>query len=399
MTFPATYDDDNTLYGDLADQKSLVLRAGCTSLDTHLLVESTAGVTAPTFLRFGNEIAKVTTINPASIDVIRDPAAAASHTVGDALYMVVTAEHLNVLRDRAIETQKYQGLVGVDADKPSSPEVSEVYIATDTEKVYVCLVAGQWSLLGGAKSHADVQRDGETDDHPQYYTQSRLTAWHGSLGGEHVTDGDDHDHRYGEGACRVRTASAATLPNKGVGYVRLATDTSELFIGTGASTWVAITGAPSGAIMMLQESDLPLYNNNCPPGWTRYTELDGNFPRGATAGVTSPLLSGGATSHTHTYSQVPAHTHSIAQIDITTSSNGSHSHKYDYQSGSSGTGLSLTGSASSSSTVTTNSGGSHTHTITVPAATTGASGSVSTGTSSSASSLPPYKEVVFCKKD
>lgn len=293
MTFPVSYDNDNTLYGDPVDQKTLVLRAGCTDVDTHLLVESTAGVSAPTFLRFGNEIVKVVTVNPASLDVIRDPATATSHGAGDALYVVITAGHLNVLRDRAIATQQYQGLVGVDADKPASPEVSEVYMATDTQKVSVCLVAGQWSLLGGAKSHADVQRDGETDDHPQYYTQSRLDAWHGTLGGEHVSDGDNHDHRYGEEAGRVKTATAATLPDKGVGYIRLATDTGELFVGTGATTWIAITGAPGGAIMMLQESNLSLYGNDCPPGWTRYTALDGRFPKGAPSGVTAPLNSGG----------------------------------------------------------------------------------------------------------
>jgi hypothetical protein len=87
-------------------------------------------------------------------------------------------DHFNILRDRAVETQKYQGLVGLDAAKPASPAVSEVYIATDTNKVYVCVVAGQWSLLGGATSHADVQREGETDDHAQYYNDARLTAWH-----------------------------------------------------------------------------------------------------------------------------------------------------------------------------------------------------------------------------
>ena len=149
MTFPTSYDDDNTLFGDLADQKTLVLRAACTSVDTHLLVESTAGISAPTFLRLGNEIVKVTTVNPASLDVIRDPDTATSHSMGDALYVVITAEHLNVLRDRAIETQKYQGLVGIDADKPASPEVSEVYIATDTGQglcVHRCgsMVTARW---------------------------------------------------------------------------------------------------------------------------------------------------------------------------------------------------------------------------------------------------------------
>ena len=37
---------------------------------------------------------------------------------------------------------------GLDADKPASPEVGEVYLATDTGKVYKCATAGTWSLIG-----------------------------------------------------------------------------------------------------------------------------------------------------------------------------------------------------------------------------------------------------------
>jgi len=36
---------------------------------------------------------------------------------------------------------------GNDADKPASPEVGDVYIATDTDKVYKCISAGTWSLI------------------------------------------------------------------------------------------------------------------------------------------------------------------------------------------------------------------------------------------------------------
>ena len=399
MTFPLSYDDKNDLLGDLADQKTLVLRASCTNTDTTLLFETVVGVDVPTWMRLGDELVYVTSVTANSAEVLRDPETATSHDVGEAAYLVITAEHLNIIRDRAIETQKYQGLIGDDADKPASPAVSEVYIALDTEKVYVCVVAGQWSLLGGARSHPDVQREGETDNHAHYYTQARLDAWHNSLGGEHVTDGDDHDHRYGEGAGRVKTATSATLPNKGVGYIRLATDTSELFIGTGAASWVAITGAPSGAIMLMQESDVASYGNACPPGWSRYTPLDGKFPKGAPAGQYSPLGTGGATTHTHTYSQVPAHAHTIPQMNTTTGGNGGHDHTFVFQSGSSGSGLSLTTSSSSSGSVSTGSGGDHTHTINYAATNTESSGGVASATSSAASSMPPYKEVVFCKKD
>ena len=338
MTFPASYDDDNILFGDLVDQRTLILSQGCLAADTELFFESVLGISAPTFLWMEGELIKVTGVNVDSLDVERDPSTATSHVAATAGFVVIAAEHLNILRDRAIATQKYQGLIGNDADKPASPQVTEVYIALDTQKVYACLTAGQWSLLGGVTAHADTLREGETDNHSQYYTDSRLTAWHDSLSGQHVTDGDNHDHRYGGGAGRVKTATVATLPNKGVGYIRLTTDTGELFLGTGATSWVAITGAPSGAIIMLQEADAALYGGACPPGWSRYTAMDGNFPKGAPSGVTSPLNSGGSLTHYHAYTQVPAHTHSVPQMDATSDSSGNHSHSFAFSTLASGTG-------------------------------------------------------------
>jgi hypothetical protein len=399
MTFPVSYDDDNILFGDPADQKTLILSQAGLAYDTELFFESVVGVSAPAFIWMEGELIKVTGVNLDSLDVERDPAIAISHTTGMAGFIVIAAEHLNILRDRALATQKYQGLLGNDADKPASPQPTEVYIAIDTEKVYACIIAGQWSLLGGAKSHADTLIEGATDDHPQYYTDTRLTAWHDSLTGQHVTDGDNHDHRYGGGAGRVKTATVATLPNKGVGYIRLTTDTGELYIGTGATTWLAITGAPSGAIIMLQEADAALYGGACPPGWSRYTALDGKFPKGAPSGVSSPLNSGGASTHYHVYSQVPAHTHSVPQLDATSDSSGNHSHSFAFATLASGTGIGSQGAASAGDPVATSQDGTHTHTFSYPLMTTGSSGGSASANSSTVSSLPPYKEVVFCKKD
>jgi len=36
---------------------------------------------------------------------------------------------------------------GNDADNPSSPEVGDIYIATDSDKVYKCITVGTWSLI------------------------------------------------------------------------------------------------------------------------------------------------------------------------------------------------------------------------------------------------------------
>ncbi len=399
MTF-YNYDTDALLYGDLADQKTLILNKPCTSEETELFFETVVGVSAPTFIRMEDELILVSQTKASSLMVTRDPSQAMPHVIGTAAYVVIAAQHLNILRDRAIEVQKCQGLVGNDADKPADPDIAEVYIALDTHKVYVCLTDGVWSLLGGATTHADVLREGESDDHLQYFTSDRLADWHNSLPGEHVTDGDNHDHSRGAGAGRVQIATSETLPgDKAVGSVRLATDTSELFIANTPGAWVAITGAPSGAVVMLTEADAASYGGACPPGWSRYVAMDGRFPKGAPSGISSPLNSGGVATHYHTYSQIPAHTHSIPAMNVTTPSDGSHSHNFPFSTLASGTGIASQTSATASDMRETSSGGAHTHTFTYPAFSTGSSGGSASANSSTASSLPPYAEVIFCKKD
>jgi len=34
---------------------------------------------------------------------------------------------------------------GLDADKSTSPSTGDIYVATDTNRVYVCFTAGFWS--------------------------------------------------------------------------------------------------------------------------------------------------------------------------------------------------------------------------------------------------------------
>ena len=110
-------------------------------------------------------------------------------------------------------------------------------------------------------------------------------------------------------------------------------------------------GIPSGAIM--------LFDASCPNGWTRFSDLDGRVPRGAsTYGGTT-----GATE-THTHSG-PSHTHSM-----------SHVHHYDCTNCHGGLWTKDLGNTDPT--------------------TTGAAGTGSTG---SASSWPPYLNVIWCKKN
>lgn len=98
-----------------------------------------------------------------------------------------------------------------------------------------------------------------------------------------------------------------------------------------------------------------------PAGWSIATELEGRFPRGMASGGT-PGATGGAATHTHTgdTSNSGAHTHSIGV------------------SGKYGAGALFASDASG-----TGSGGGHTHTLNVTAA----------------SSLPPYVDGIWIRKD
>lgn len=134
-----------------------------------------------------------------------------------------------------------------------------------------------------------------------------------------------------------------------------------------------------------------MFTTTCPSGWTRYTAMDDRFPMsGATAGAV-----GGNNTHTHAYSDMPSHTHTIAQSTITSEDKGSHTHTIPI--GTSLSGGSTMTKTYGNSTWGTNSGGAHTHTLTILARNTDSTG-VSASTSVQNIAMPPYQEVIFCKK-
>lgn len=122
---------------------------------------------------------------------------------------------------------------------------------------------------------------------------------------------------------------------------------SETDFLNGKGAWAAPSGIPSGMIAIFDAAA-------CPSGWTRVSAFDDKFIRGKdTYGG-----SGGASTHTHTG---PSHTHTVTEgawVNV----------------GSLPGGFTLL------------AGGS-------------ATGSGGTGNTGSGSSLPPYIDVIFCKKD
>jgi len=186
--------------------------------------------------------------------------------------------------------------------------------------------------------------------------------------------------------------------------------------GPGAGTVTAMLfysktargGFPTGLIV--------LYDAACPSGWTRFSALDGKYPKGATGyGGT-----GGANTHTHDYSDLPQHYHTNTAATGSASNHthgssglgsgnaGAHAHtagtlKYTLdESGWAVRSTSTTGNSTSSAGGhshsvggTSDAAGSHNHDLSLDIDSTG----VASPVTESESSEPPYLEMIFCKKD
>jgi hypothetical protein len=421
VNYPTSYDDVTTLLGDLIDQRNFTLLTGITDSQTVIdTVGSVEDVDVPVYLLFTDgtdEIVFAESIAADGLgfeDVVRGARGTTNqiHTAGAGFSLILSGKHFIQMRDAIIQSQEHIGLVGLDANKAASPVVNEVYVATDTNRVYVCLVAGSWTWIGNRDDHADL--DGlADDDHNQYHNDARALTWHDGLTGGHVQGGDTHDHGYSDvlGAGRVQNGASGSRTSVPT-YVReiyYETDTELLYISKGNASsgdWVRIVGAPVGTVAPFLEADLTtLYSGACPPGWTRETSLDSRYAKGAPTGVTSPLNTGGSLTHTHDYTDVVPHTHTVPTWNITLQNDiGTHSHSIKIQGGGSGGGLKMTDNCTTKSNSVEPSG-NHNHDIDTQQHSTDTSkrtsddgAGVATGTTDSASSEPPYQEIVWCRK-
>lgn len=400
------YDSPSTTFGNIKDQKSFFLTAPILAAGSTLIVESTSGLEYLVYLRINSEILRVESVDSETQATVTRGllgTSAADHASGDVAYEVIVSAYIEKIKDVAEKAQRFHGKVGLASALPANPVAGQLYFSSDTKKVWVCSVAGQWELFGGVVAHSEL---GDTDDHPQYLSASRRDFWHNSISGSHILDGDTHDHTNGEGIGRFANGLLSAIPVSPVlGRTYFANDTEELHIANASATWIKITGAPTGAVMMFLQSGIALFGGACPPGWSRLTSMDGKFPRGAGSGITSPLVTGGTELHSHVYSQVPQHSHTIAAEVLTSSSSGLHAHSWPLSTLSSGTGLATT-PGTAGGEYSSNSNGDHSHTATLGAATSGDAKRASDGGSGSASAstgngshVPEFQEVIFCKKD
>lgn len=298
------------------------------------------------------------------------------------------------LRDTLIATQKYKGLVGLDAAKPGTCAEGGAYIATDTSIVYGCLTTNVWSIL--FRSDHGAYGLLTADDHSALHTETRKVTWHTAEPGDHLTIPTTHDHRgsgnYGNPVKKLVTGldSAKGTPSA-IGQAYYAYDANRLYFSSNGTSWTEYSVMPTGALM--------LFESSCPQGWTANATIDAKFMKGAPAGVWSGLASGGALIHVHGVDDLINHTHNIiTQITQDTTYAGTHAHSFSQRSASGSSTLPYFVSNKSETNIYTTNAGSHSHTLQIPAHETEDTGQ-SDAESESANQEPPYREMLLCRRD
>lgn len=400
--YPVAFDDASSLYPLLQDRKLYRLASGAAvdALDFFVQLPvgvTLAGVQLPAFLIFGGgEVAYATSTAHSNtafhVESLEERGLLGTriqpHGYNERVVIGYLSVHHNQMKRVIQATQKYHGLVGLDANKPASPQPGMRYLATDTLKVYYCISAGTWVWLNYT-DHNTLQGLTNDDHSAVYHNDARATTWHGTVAGTHIPDGNDHDHySAGEGAAvvRIRSGVNASRPASGAnGDVYFATDLDGGTLWVYMGGWTKVSGVPAGGIMA--------FDGPCPSGWTRYTALDGRYPRGAETGGST----GGSATHIHTYTANVQHYHTVDGAVVTSSSGGEHSHSVELGTGVGGTVDRVSRTQSSGDSFQSDPGGAHFHTGSVPQASTQSAG-VASAETASASSLPASREVVWCQK-
>lgn len=395
--YPQEYDDSSTLFAALQNHTTLTVKK-YVDVEMNFVVvnEDASAIVPPLYVTFeGGEIWLVDAVSQNGLGEWMLEISGASqraihgspiqpHVVNEKIFVGLLSQPVIMLKRALVAAQKYRFLVSTEAGRALiTPQLGERILCVDSKKIYACIVAGAWTWANRAK-HSFLTDLG-ADDHPQYATEPEFLIEHP---GGHIADGDNHTHTVTAAVKAIRATTLASLGDPVTeGDVCFVTDVGggTLFVSFDGVEWEPHSGIPSGAIAM--------FGGACPPGWSRYTQLDGKFPRGAaTAGGT-----GGASSHSHTYTGIHQHTHSVAQQALSVTSAGAHTHPVKTKT-SAGGGVNALARYGGNSTWNTQSAGAHSHTVTIPSRSTDSTGA-SPATTASASVLPPYQEVLFCKKD
>lgn len=402
VLYPSSYDGPSSLFGAAGDNQIFTVKYPINVDAMQITVNEDLSLLAlPAILVFfGGEIWYVREGDVAQnglgdwVIQLSDPYQRAingsqlqPHSIGEEIYTGFTADTHVTLKRALIAAQKYGFIIGTESARSiTNPSAGMAYFCSDSGKVYYCFVDDTWVWVNRA-THATVAGAGQ-NDHPQYAQVADFAGQHDFSG--HVTNGDNHDHtspNQGAPIQRVRSGLAADQ-----GYPVCVGDTyfsvdvggdGRLSVSVDGVSWTDVSGVPSGAIAA--------FSSACPDGWVRYTELDNRIPLAAN----TPGESGGTVQHKHVYDEIVQHYHSVSSSTVSLSTIGTHSHVLNRRGNAgSQTAPAIYGGTGTEATTT---GGAHTHSVVVLGRATDYAGAASAETELG-STLPPYQEVVFCKK-
>jgi len=411
--YPTSYEDDSSLFTPFAERAIGTVKAAVAvdGLQVTLEEDFTGVQGDPTFLVFeGGEIwnienADITYSSGDTLITLSSPSQRGydnspiqPHNAGEETYFTFVGHHHVSFKEAISVMQKNNFLMGTAAQRAtyeSGAVAGEGWLDTDSgQNIYLCFSAGTFTRINYS-SHGLLTGLGD-DDHTQYHNDARADTWHAGVSGSHIAGGEDHDHysaNEGSAILRVHGGVDSSRPGSSgfTGEIYFSTDTAEggtLFISQDGATWDKISGAPSGAIAA--------FDGACPAGWTRYTALDeGVYPM---VDSTDVGTTGGANTHNHGFSANRQHYHGVeAAVTNNWTDPGNHGHTVPNESGG-GSSSHLADITPSGLGPTTSSEGGHSHSVTIPQLTLSTVGAASPTTTTD-NSEPPFREVVFCKKD
>jgi hypothetical protein len=397
MNYPASYDTAATTFGTLRDLVVLHLSTEVSETDDVFTFDESLHVdnlSANTFLSLPGETVRITSkgVNGSgAVNVERAISGSAkTHEAGTVATQEITSGTVEILKGLIIAAQKYRGLVG--SALPASCVPGEAFIHSDGN-LYVCFTDNTWTKIT-RPNHAEYTGLEAEDAHTIYYKPSDFPAWHASIPGEHLTNSASHNHSSellnGLPVRKFSCGNFADIPAaKNIGDVFFALDQNSLYFSYDGSSWSRYESSPKGTTL--------LFDTECPEGWVRVEELDGRFPRGATAGRWANLVSGGSLEHSHVMPTPISHTHTVAAVAMYSQPSGAHTHSLSLTAGSGAQTAPYQITNYNITNLTSSEAGSHSHSVTIPATNTHSAGKATANTKS-VEHLPSYKKLLFCRK-
>lgn len=210
----------------------------------------TAAFEVPCVINIEDELMKVTAKTSVYLTVTRGFGGtdAATHVTATSGYLPLTAEHYAELIAGKSAVIKF--LCRTESSLPVSDMV-EYEVVEYADEIYAYNGVA-WERIGITTSHDDWKNLDSGDPHPVYYLEAELESAHTALAGDHVTDGDSHDHLEGQGMGAIdididRTLSTPTYDGEIILSTVAGVDTVSVNAGgTGYAVDDVLTITPDG---------------------------------------------------------------------------------------------------------------------------------------------------------